>query len=41
MAVKIILDAGHGGYDAGASYYNRREKDDVLRYIIELSALKK
>lgn len=31
MAVTIILDAGHGGYDAGASYEDRKEKDDVLR----------
>lgn len=27
----IILDAGHGGFDAGASYEGRREKDDTLR----------
>lgn len=27
----IILDAGHGGFDAGASYQGRREKDDTLR----------
>ncbi|MDO4555708.1 MAG: N-acetylmuramoyl-L-alanine amidase [Lachnospiraceae bacterium] len=26
----IILDAGHGGYDNGASYNGRREKDDNL-----------
>lgn len=26
----IILDAGHGGYDNGAVYNNRREKDDNL-----------
>lgn len=31
MAVTIILDAGHGGYDNGASYNGRREKDDTLR----------
>ena len=30
MAVTIMLDAGHGGYDSGASYNGRREKDDVL-----------
>ena len=28
---KIILDAGHGGYDNGASYEGRLEKDDNLR----------
>lgn len=27
---KIILDAGHGGYDGGATYQGRREKDDNL-----------
>lgn len=26
----IILDAGHGGYDNGAVYQGRREKDDNL-----------
>lgn len=26
----IILDAGHGGSDPGASYQGRREKDDTL-----------
>lgn len=31
MPVKIMIDAGHGGYDNGASYEGRREKDDTLR----------
>lgn len=31
MAADIILDAGHGGFDSGASYMGRAEKDDVLR----------
>ncbi len=31
MAITIMLDAGHGGYDNGATYYGRREKDDNLR----------
>jgi N-acetylmuramoyl-L-alanine amidase len=31
MAIDIILDAGHGGFDNGASYMGRAEKDDVLR----------
>ncbi len=30
MAITIILDAGHGGYDNGASFRGRREKDDTL-----------
>ena len=29
MAVKIVIDAGHGGYDAGATYNGRREKEIV------------
>lgn len=31
MAVTIMLDAGHGGYDNGATYNGRKEKDDVLK----------
>lgn len=31
MAITIILDAGHGGFDNGASYQGRKEKDDALR----------
>lgn len=31
MATTLILDAGHGGYDNGATYSGRREKDDNLR----------
>lgn len=31
MTPDIILDAGHGGFDNGASYLGRAEKDDVLR----------
>ncbi|BBF42089.1 N-acetylmuramoyl-L-alanine amidase [Lachnospiraceae bacterium KM106-2] len=30
MAYKIYIDAGHGGYDMGASYNGRYEKDDNL-----------
>ena len=30
MAITIALDAGHGGYDNGATYQGRREKDDTL-----------
>lgn len=30
MAIKIMLDAGHGGYDNGASYNGRLEKNDTL-----------
>lgn len=27
----IVIDAGHGGYDNGAMYQNRKEKDDNLK----------
>lgn len=30
MAVRVAVDAGHGGYDSGATYQGRREKDDNL-----------
>ena len=38
MATKIILDPGHGGYDNGASYNGRREKDDVLNLAFDVAA---
>lgn len=38
MATKIILDPGHGGYDNGASYNGRREKDDVLSLAFDVAA---
>lgn len=28
--MKVMLDAGHGGYDNGTTYGERKEKDDVL-----------
>ena len=30
MAVKIMIDAGHGGWDNGAQFEGRKEKDDTL-----------
>lgn len=36
MAVDIILDAGHGGFDNGATYRGRAEKDDVLRLTLDV-----
>lgn len=30
MAYTIIIDAGHGGYDNGAQFMGRKEKDDNL-----------
>lgn len=31
VGTKVVLDAGHGGYDPGASYGNRDEKDITLK----------
>lgn len=39
MATKIIVDAGHGGYDNGATYNNRREKDDNLKLALAVGKL--
>lgn len=38
MEVDIILDAGHGRFDNGASYMGRAEKDDVLRLTLAVGA---
>ncbi len=39
MAVKIMLDAGHGGSDPGAVYEGRQEKDDALRLTLAVGEL--
>ncbi len=31
MAYRVVIDAGHGGFDNGASYNGRKEKNDTLR----------
>ena len=31
MAAEIILDSGHGGFDNGAAYRDRKEKDEALK----------
>lgn len=36
MSYRIILDAGHGGFDSGAVYKGRKEKDDCLRLALEV-----
>lgn len=36
MAVEIILDAGHGGFDNGATYEGQKEKDQVLRLTLDV-----
>ncbi len=39
MPIKIIIDAGHGGVDNGASFGDRREKDDVLRLALAVGKI--
>ncbi len=39
MAERIILDAGHGGRDNGASYQDRTEKDDNLAMTLEVGRI--
>lgn len=39
MAVSIVIDAGHGGYDNGASYQGMREKDQVLRLALAVGEI--
>ena len=36
---KVIIDAGHGGYDNGAMYNGRREKDDNLEIALALGEI--
>jgi len=39
MAEKIILDAGHGGRDRGASYQDRSESEDNLALTLAVGAI--
>lgn len=32
----VMLDAGHGGYDNGASFEGRKEKDDNLNLVLAI-----
>lgn len=36
---KVVLDPGHGGGDAGATYYNYKEKDVALSVALKVGAL--
>ncbi|MGN0165915.1 MAG: N-acetylmuramoyl-L-alanine amidase [Lachnospiraceae bacterium] len=36
MATKIVIDPGHGGFDNGATYNGRTEKDDNLKIALAL-----
>ena len=39
MAYTVYLDAGHGGYDAGATDGNRKEKDDALELTLAVGQI--
>lgn len=39
MPVKIVIDAGHGGYDPGATYQGRNEKDDTLNLALAVGEI--
>ena len=39
MAATIVIDAGHGGSDGGATYNGRLEKDDNLRLALAVGDL--
>ena len=39
MPYAVIIDAGHGGWDLGASYQGRQEKDDNLRLAMAVGDL--
>lgn len=41
MPVSIVIDAGHGGYDSGATHQGRKEKDDTLRLALAVGELLK
>ena len=41
MAYKVMLDAGHGGEDNGATYNGRLEKDDNLRLALAVGDILK
>ena len=38
MAI-IVIDAGHGGFDNGAMYQGRKEKDDNLRLALAVGQI--
>lgn len=37
--MKVILDAGHGGADPGATYYGRQEKIDTLKLALAVGSI--
>lgn len=39
MPYSIMLDAGHGGSDPGATYQGRQEKDDALNLVLAIGEI--
>lgn len=39
MAAKIVIDAGHGGSNPGATYQGRRESDDALKLALAVGRI--
>ena len=39
MPYSIMLDAGHGGADPGATYQGRQEKDDTLKLVLAIGQI--
>ena len=39
MATRIMIDAGHGGWDNGAMHNGRKEKDDNLDLALAVGEL--
>lgn len=40
MSYVVMLDAGHGGWDPGASYYGRQEKNDNLNLALAVGNIR-
>ncbi|MEG1458771.1 MAG: N-acetylmuramoyl-L-alanine amidase [Acetivibrio sp.] len=39
MAYKVTIDAGHGGFDNGAAYAERKEKEEALRLALQVGQI--
>lgn len=39
MAYKVTIDAGHGGFDNGAAFEERKEKDEALRLALQVGQI--
>ena len=37
--MKVVIDAGHGGNDPGATYNGRKEAEDNLNLALELGEI--